>query len=70
MESGVIKSYIWTFVNRFLHYFLILAFALSYLSADIDALFIVHIVCGVLFGAGVILRIIWGFVGKIGRAHV
>ncbi len=63
MESGVIKSYIWTFVNRFLHYFLILAFALSYLSADIDALFIVHIVCGVLFGAGVILRIIWGFVG-------
>lgn len=63
MESGVIKSYIWTFVNRFLHYFLILTFALSYLSADIDALFLVHIVCGVLFGAGVILRVIWGFMG-------
>lgn len=63
MESGVIKSYIWTAVNRFLHYFLILTFALSYLSADMDALFIVHIICGVLFGAGVILRVIWGFVG-------
>lgn len=63
MESGVIKSYIWTAVNRFLHYFLILTFALSYLSADIDALFIVHIICGVLFGAGVILRVIWGFIG-------
>ena len=63
MESGVIKSYIWTFVNRFLHYFLILTFALSYLSADIDTLFLVHIVCGVLFGAGVILRVIWGFMG-------
>lgn len=63
MESGVIKSYIWTFVNRFLHYFLILTFALSYFSADINALFAVHIVCGVLFGAGVILRVIWGFIG-------
>lgn len=63
MESGVIKSYIWTFINRFLHYFLILTFALSYLSADIDTLFLVHIVCGVLFGAGVILRVIWGFIG-------
>lgn len=63
MESGVIKSYIWTAVNRFLHYFLILTFALSYLSADMDALFIVHIICGVLFGAGVILRVIWGFIG-------
>ena len=63
MESGVIKSYIWTFVNRFLHYFLILTFALSYFSADINALFAVHIVCGVLFGAGVILRVLWGFVG-------
>jgi len=59
----VIKSYIWTAVNRFLHYFLILTFALSYLSADMDALFIVHIICGVLFGAGVILRVIWGFIG-------
>lgn len=63
MESGVIKSYIWTAVNRFLHYFLILTFALSCLSADMDALFIVHIICGVLFGAGVILRVIWGFIG-------
>ena len=63
MESGVIKSYIWTFVNRFLHYFLILTLALSYFSADINALFAVHTVCGVLFGAGVILRVLWGFVG-------
>lgn len=63
MESGVIKSYIWTFVNRFLHYFLILAFALAYLCAEIDAWIYFHCVFGILFGAGVLLRIIWGFVG-------
>ncbi len=63
MESGVIKSYIWTFVNRFLHYFLILTFALAYLCADIDAWIYFHCVFGILFGAGVLLRIVWGFVG-------
>lgn len=63
MECGVIKSYIWTFVNRFLHYFLIASFSLSFLCIYFDTLIYFHFIFGILFGAGVLLRIIWGFVG-------
>ncbi|TLD85161.1 cytochrome B [Helicobacter sp. MIT 11-5569] len=59
----MIKSYIWTFVNRFLHYFLIASFSLAYLCVYFDALITFHFIFGILFGAGVLLRVIWGFVG-------
>ncbi|TEY03036.1 cytochrome b/b6 domain-containing protein [Campylobacter sp. US33a] len=57
------KSYIWTFVNRFLHVLLIVTFLLSYLFSDFDNLFYYHALLGVLFFAIIAFRIIWGFVG-------
>ncbi len=63
MGNGVIKSYIWTFTNRFLHFVLILSFALSYLFAKLEGFLSLHFFFGILFGVAVLLRIIWGFVG-------
>ncbi|MBF7067376.1 cytochrome b/b6 domain-containing protein [Campylobacter volucris] len=59
----MVKSYIWTFVNRFVHVLLITLLALAYLSSDFDSLLYYHALFGVLFGVVVFFRIIWGFVG-------
>lgn len=60
MGHGVIESYIWSFFNRFVHVVMIVSFALAYCVQDFLP---IHIFFGTLFGAAVVLRIVWGFVG-------
>lgn len=67
MERGVIKnsvkSYVYPFLNRFYHIFLILCFFFAFLLFDARQYFYFHAVFGLLFFVGVIVRVIWGFVG-------
>ena len=61
-KNGV-KSYIYPFINRFLHAFLIISFALAYALADAQQGFYLHAVFGTLFFAAALARVLWGFVG-------
>ncbi|MDE7217162.1 MAG: cytochrome b/b6 domain-containing protein, partial [Helicobacter sp.] len=56
----MIRSYIWSFFNRFVHVVMIISFTLAYCLEDFLP---IHIFFGTLFGAAVVLRIVWGFVG-------
>lgn len=56
----MIRSYIWSFFNRFLHVVLIISFALAYCIKDFLP---IHIFFGALFAVAIVLRIVWGFVG-------
>ena len=60
MGHGVIRSYIWSFFNRFVHVVMMISFTLAYCLEDFLP---IHIFFGTLFGAAVVLRIVWGFVG-------
>lgn len=61
MGLGVTKSYIWSFLNRFLHAVMMISFALAYFIQR-ESLEL-HIFFGVLFASAVVLRILWGFFG-------
>ena len=63
MVRGVIKSYVFPFFNRLLHLLFIACFALAYVLASTQKGFVSHAVLGVLFGALVVFRLVWGFVG-------
>lgn len=65
MGDGVIKSYIWSFVNRFLHFVLIISLGIVLASLYFweKALWL-HSLMGLVFGGAVGLRIVWGFVGS------
>ena len=52
------KVYIWSFALRISHFIMIISFFGAYFSKGF-----IHAFFGLLFGALVILRIIWGFVG-------
>lgn len=59
----MIKSYIWSFATRFSHLALILSFVLAYVFSKFDDLIYFHAAFGVIFGAAVVFRIVWGFIG-------
>ena len=61
--SKGVRSYIYPFINRFLHIVLILCFALAYTLASSKQGFYLHAVFGTLFLAAIFVRVLWGFVG-------
>ncbi|MDD6055324.1 MAG: cytochrome b/b6 domain-containing protein [Helicobacteraceae bacterium] len=56
------KSYIWSFVNRFLHIILIVTFFGAFLLEDANVY--LHSSLGIIFGVAVLMRIVWGVFGS------
>ncbi len=57
------KTYIWSFPTRILHWLLAVGFTFAYISGQLEVSLTLHAMFGVLIFTVVILRIIWGFIG-------
>lgn len=55
---------VWDLPTRVFHWSLALSFATAYLTAEIEALHLVHVTAGLLFAALIVFRLIWGVVGS------
>lgn len=61
--SETTKVLVWDAPTRVFHWALVLCFAGAYLTAEDDNWMIVHVTLGYTFGALVLFRLVWGFVG-------
>lgn len=59
------KTFVWTFPTRMVHWVLVVLVASAFLTADDDNLIVWHAVAGFLIAFVWLFRIVWGFLGPL-----